>query len=112
MRATREISWVTAARKAFDEFPAGAKAVAWPALTILAEGGMPVIVKPLHGFEPGIVEVAVRHGGNAYRVIIGLRLGNDMWVLHAFQKKSHQGIRTPIHELDVARRRIRRIREL
>ncbi len=38
-RATRPISWVSAARKAFERFPAGAQEICLTALTVAAEGG-------------------------------------------------------------------------
>ena len=38
-------------------------------------------------------------------------VGDDIWVVHAFQKKSKTGIATPKHELDVVRERIKRLKE-
>ena len=49
---------------------------------------------------------------DAFRAVYALKLGDDIWVLHAFQKKSTQGIKTPKHEVDVIHERIRRIREM
>ena len=41
-----------------------------------------------------------------------MKLGEDIWVVHAFQKKATQGINAPKHEIDVIRERIKRLREL
>ena len=38
-RATRPVSWIAAARKEFERFPAEAQAICLAALTIAAEGG-------------------------------------------------------------------------
>jgi phage-related protein len=110
MLRTRAISWVTAARRDFDEFPDGARRVCLYALTVLAEGEMPWMVKPLRGLGSGVLEIAARYKGDAYRVIVDLKSGADLWVLHAFQKKSHRGTKTPVHEIDLVRRRQRQVR--
>jgi phage-related protein len=52
-RDTRPISWLKGARKDFEDFPSGAQTDLARALTILAEGRMPDIAKPLTGFGPG-----------------------------------------------------------
>ena len=38
-------------------------------------------------------------------------IGTDIWVVHAFQKKSTQGIKTPQHEIDLVKDRIKRLKE-
>ena len=109
---SRPISWFKPARKAFDAFPPGARRDLAVALTILAEGQMPDIAKPLHGLGAGVMELALRHRGDAFRLVYALQLGEEIWVLHAFQKKSTSGIATPRHELDTVRERLKRLREL
>ncbi len=110
MRQSRQISWVVAARRDFGGFPEGARRLCLHVLTLLADGDRPTLVKPLRGFGSGIVEIAARYRGDAYRVIVDLKSGADLWVLHVFQKKSHQGIKTPIHEIELIRRRLRQVR--
>lgn len=82
------------------------------ALTVVADGGMPPIAKPLVGFGTGLTELALAFRGDAFRVVFGLQFGRDIWVIHAFQKKSHTGIKTPKHEIDLIEARLRRVREL
>ena len=91
VRDTRPISWIKAARKDFEDFPAGAQDEMLRALTIVAEGGHPDIAKPLKDFGSGILELALRFRGDAYRVVYAVQLGSDVWVVHAFQKKSTTG---------------------
>jgi phage-related protein len=57
------------------------------------------------------MELALRHRGDAYRVIYALQIGSDIWVVHAFQKKSKSGISTPKEEIDVVRERLKRLKE-
>jgi len=81
------------------------------ALTVVAEGGHPDIAKPLHGFGSGVLELALRHRGDAYRVVYALQMGPDVWVVHAFQKKSKAGIKTPKAEIDLIAERLKRLKE-
>ena len=112
VRDTRRISWIKAARKEFEKFPEGARLEILRALAVAAEGGKADIAKPLRGFEPGILEIALPHRGNAYRVIYALQLDTDIWVIHAFQKKSKTGIKTPKAEIDLIQARLRRLKEM
>lgn len=112
MRDTRPISWIKAARKDFEDFPHDAQLEIRRALTLVAEGGWPDIAKPLKGFGSGVIELALRHRGDAFRVVYALRIDNDIWVIHAFQKKSKTGIKTPQAEIDLIHTRLKRLREM
>ena len=67
--------------------------------------------KPMRGFGPGVFEIALRHRGDAFRVVYAVQLDDDIWVLHTFQKKSKAGIKTPQPEIDLIRERIKRMKE-
>lgn len=45
-------------------------------------------------------------------VVYAVQLGADVWVIHAFQKKSKRGIKTPKHEIDLIHARLRRVKEI
>ena len=94
-RNTRPIQWIKAARKGFEDFPHSARDVLLDALTAVADGGHPSIAKPLSGLGTGVMELALRHRGDAFRVVYALQIGADIWVIHCFQKKSKSGIATP-----------------
>jgi phage-related protein len=111
MRATRPISWLKGALRAYQTFPASAQEIAEDALTEIAEGGTPDIAKPLAGLGGGIWELAIRARGDAYRVVYALQLADAIWVIHAFQKKSKSGIATPKQEIDLVRERLKRLKE-
>jgi len=111
-RTTRPISWIGAARKAFGSFPEGAQSICLSALTIAAESGKADVAKPMKGLGSGVFEIALPYRGNAFRVIYAVQLGADLWVVHAFQKKSTQGIKTPKHEIDLINDRIKRLKEI
>ena len=111
-RATRPISWVSAARKEFDGFPPGAQEICLAALTIAAEGGKADIAKPFKGLGSGVMEIALPYRSNAFRVIYAVQIGAELWVVHAFQKKSTQGIKTPKHEIELIAQRVKRLKEM
>jgi phage-related protein len=111
-RDTRPISWINAARRDFEDFPEGAQMDVRRALTMIAEGRHPDTAKPLKGLGSGVLELALRHRGEAYRVVYAVQLGADIWILHAFQKKSKRGIETPQIEIDRVRERLKRLREM
>ena len=85
--------------------------VSLTALTIAAEGGKADIAKPLQGIGSGILEIALPFKGDAFRVVYALQLGPDIWVIHAFQKKSTTGMKTPKREIDLVKDRLKRLQE-
>jgi phage-related protein len=111
IRPSRPVSWINAARKAFASFPEGAQTICLAALTIAAEGGKADIAKPMQGLGSGVFEIALAYRGNAFRVVYAVQLGSDLWVVHAFQKKSTHGIKTPKHEIDLIDERLKRLKE-
>lgn len=80
--------------------------------TIVADAGTPDLAKPLAGLGAGVWELAIKERGDAYRVVYALQWGDDIWVVHAFQKKSTKGISTPRHEIDLVRERVKRLKEM
>lgn len=109
MLFTRPISWLSPARKDFGKFPSEAQLMCLQALSIAAEGGKADIAKPMKGLGSGVFEVALPYRGNAFRVVYAVQLGEMLWVVHAFQKKSTRGIKTPKHEIDLIKARIKRL---
>ena len=56
--------------------------------------------------------VALAFRGDRYRLLYALQLGTDVWLIHAFQKKSKTGIKTPKQEIDLIAARLRRLKEI
>jgi phage-related protein len=111
-RKTRAISWIRAALKGFETFPEAAQSICLAALTIAAEGGKADIAKPVHGMGSGVFEIALPFRGDAFRVVYAVQLAQEIWVIHAFQKKSTQGIKTPKREIDLIRDRLKILKEM
>ena len=65
--------------------------------------------KPLKGFVgAGVLEIVEDHAGDTYRAVYTVRMANAVYVLHAFQKKSKSGIKTPAKELALVRDKLKR----
>jgi len=111
-RKTRPVSWIKASLKEFESFPKDAQPILLAALTIAAEGGKADIAKPMHGLGSGVFEIALAFRGDAFRVVYVVQFADGIWVIHAFQKKSKQGIGTPKHEIDLVRDRLKRLKEV
>lgn len=111
-RKTRPVSWINAALKEFRTFPEDAQAICLAALTIAAEGGKSDVAKPMRGLGSGVFEIALPYKRDAFRVIYALQLGEEIWVVHAFQKKSTQGIKTPKREIDLISDRLKKLKEM
>lgn len=109
-RATRPIGWIRGARKAYGAFPDAVRDRVNTALTIAAEGGKADIAKPLKGLGPGVMQIAVRYRSDAWRVVYVSEMVGSLWVIHAFQKKSKAGIKSPKAEIDLVRTRLGRLK--
>jgi phage-related protein len=106
----RDILWLKAAQKTFDTFPMEVRDKISTALESAARGQLADAAKPLKGFDGGVYEIAIAYRKDAYRTVYAVKIGADIWVIHAFQKKSKQGIKTPQHEIDVLHERLRRLK--
>jgi phage-related protein len=112
IRKTRPVSWIRAALKEFETFPEGSRSICLAALTVAAEGGKADVAKPMRGLGSGVFEIALPFKGDAFRVVYVVQFADEIWVVHAFQKKSTQGIRTPQREIDLIKDRLKRLKEM
>ena len=93
-------------------FPEGARSICLAALTIAAEGGKADVAKPMQGLGSGVFEIALPFRGDAFRVVYAVRLAEEIWVVHAFRKKSTQGIKTPQREIELIKDRLKSLKEM
>jgi phage-related protein len=64
--------------------------------------------KPLKGFGgAGVLEIVADHVGDTFRAVYTVKFATAVYVLHAFQKKSKAGIKTPAEDLELIRRRLK-----
>jgi len=58
-----------------------------------------------------VLEIIENHDGDAYRAIYTVKFKEAVCVLHAFQKKSKKGIRTPQREMRIIEVNLRGLME-
>jgi phage-related protein len=45
-------------------------------------------------------------------VVYALQIGQDVWVIHVFQKKPTTGMKTPKREIELVKDRLKRLQEM
>ena len=102
-----EVEWVGDSLKQVRLFPQPVRQDIGNDLFDLQSGDMLLSAKPLKGIGTGVVEIVTRHDKDTYRTVVALKLAHRIYVLHAFQKKSKQGIKTPPREINLIKQRYR-----
>ena len=108
----RTLLWLGDSRRNIQAFPAGAQKLIGDELQLVQFGGMPKDAKPFKGVGSGVFEIALAYETNAYRAVYAVQLGTKIYVLHAFQKKSKSGVKTPQKDIDLIKRRYNDAKEL
>ena len=56
------------------------------------------------------MEIAAYDASGTYRAVYTASIGESIYVIHAFQKKSKTGIATPKPDMDLIRQRLKQLR--
>src|SRR6476659_3112773 len=104
----KPVYWEGSSRKDLRAFPKAVKQTVGQALFDAHTGGKHPDAKPLKGFGgAGVLEVVEDDDGNTYRAVYTVKFAGVVYVLHAFQKKSKSGARTPTEEIEKVKTRLR-----
>ena len=87
----KEVIWMGNSLKNLRKFPEDVKDEIGFALQKTQRGNTPDCGKPLKGLD-GVMEIVTNDSAGTYRTVYTAKLGNKVYVLHAFQKKSKKGI--------------------
>ena len=105
----RPLIWRGTSKSNYMAFPTTVQREMGYAL-FLAQAGKrhATMAKTLKGFGGGtVIEVKETFGGDAYRAIYTVRFAEAVYVLHAFQKKSKTGIKTPKVDMNLIEKRLK-----
>lgn len=103
----KELGWVASSKKDLMEFPLDIQKEMGHALYIAQQGGKHKSAKPLKGFGgAAVLEVVQSDGNGTYRAMYTVQFDEVIYVLHAFQKKSKTGIKTPKQDMDLVEKRL------
>jgi phage-related protein len=107
-RPPKPVFWVASSKKDLRKFPKRVRQTVGQALFDAQTGGKHPDAKPLKGFKgAGVLEVVEDDDGNTYRAVYTVKFAGVVYVLHAFQKKSKRGIKTPPEEIEKVENRLK-----
>jgi len=101
----RPLVWMGNSRKNIRAFPQEVRASVGYALQLVQAGETPLDAKPFKGVGSGVYEIVKRYDTDTYRAVYAVKIGEKIYVLHAFQKKSKKGIKTSQTDVDLIKQR-------
>ena len=102
----KHVAFLGDSLKKLKAFPEGARTDAGRELRRVQEGQDPRDWKPMQGVGRGVREIRVADRAGAFRIIYVATIGDCVFVLHAFQKKTQKTSRA---DLDIAKLRYKLI---
>lgn len=106
-KGEKPLSWVGSSKRDLLAFPAEVRRDLGYALGLAQLGGKHPSAKTWSGQGPGVFELVEDHDGDTYRAVYTVRFAEVVYVLHAFQKKSPNRIRTARLDIEMVERRLK-----
>jgi phage-related protein len=106
-RFEKPLHWVGSAKKDLLALPPEIIDDFGYALGVAQAGRSPPQAKAWKGEGGGVLELVESHLGNAFRAVYTVRFMKAVYVLHCFQKKSPDGIRTAQSDIDLIHERLK-----
>lgn len=103
----KPLFWIGSSLGGLLAFPEAVKDEIGTALSVTQFGGKHPSAKPWKGTGPGVFEIVEDYRGDTYRAIYTVRFADAVYVLHAFQKKSPSGIKTPKKDVELVAQRLK-----
>jgi phage-related protein len=107
LQPARPLHWIGQSRRDYGDFPPKVQEECGFALFLAQTGQHPPSAKVLKGLGSGMVELVDNFDGDTFRTVYTVRFAKAVYVLHAFKKKSKQGIKTPQSDIALIKRRLR-----
>jgi phage-related protein len=109
---SKPLFWMGSSRRELKDFPVEVRRLMGFALWQAQSKRKHPDAKPLKGFGgAGVLEVVGDNDGSTYRAVYTVKFAGAVYVLHAFQKMSKKGIKTPKQELELVRKRLKMAEE-
>ena len=107
----KPVVWMASTKDDLKEMPDDVQDEIGFALERVQAGKTPANVSPLHGDLAGVCEIKADDASGTYRLMYTTKLGDVVYALDAFQKKSKKGIATPKRDLERVAARLKQARE-
>ncbi len=106
-RGEKPLFWIASSLDDLLAFPEAVKDAIGTALSVAQFGGKHPRAKAWKGTGSGVFEIVEDYRSDAYRAIYTVRFADAIYVLHAFQKKSPSGIKTPRKDVELVGQRLK-----
>lgn len=106
------VEWLGDSRERLRSFPDRVRQDIGYALHLVQLGETPTSAKLFRGVGSGVYEIVDDYDTNTYRAVYAVKIGEAIYILHCFQKKSRRGIKTPQRDINLIKRRFRQAQEL
>jgi phage-related protein len=104
----KPLEWMGNTRRVVQGFPKPVRQVVGQALYAAQIGDTHIDTKLLKGFGgASVVEIIADYDGDTFRAVYTVKFRGVVYALHAFQKKSKKGIKTPQKEIDLITHRLK-----
>jgi phage-related protein len=110
-RKDKSLAWVGSSRKDLRAMPEAVQRKMGAALREAQHGGKSADAKPMKGNLRDVMEIVDDDEAGTFRVMYTATIGDVVYVLAAFQKKSKTGIETSRADRDRVLWRLKRARE-
>lgn len=108
----KPLMWVASSKKDLSDFPEDVKREMGFGLHQAQIGTKHEKAKVLKGFGGAdILEIIDIDPSGTYRTVYTIKFKEAVFVLHAFQKKSKQGIKTPERDIELITNRLKQAQE-
>jgi phage-related protein len=110
-RGEKPLFWVASSLNDLLAFPEKVQRKIGAALSVAQFGGKHPSAKPWKGAGSVVFEIVEDFRSDAYRAIYTVKFADAVYVLHAFQKKSPSGIRTPRRDVELVAQRLKQAKQ-
>jgi phage-related protein len=111
-RPERPVIWIGTSKDDIFVPPGPVKGSFGHRLGQMQQGGKPHDAKALTQFGTGVFELREGFDGNAYRLMVVVKLKKAIYLLHAFMKKSKSGTGLPRKDAELVHAWLKCAREL
>ncbi len=102
----KPVDWIGSSKNDVSAFPQEVKDELGQSLFVAELGDVADNAKPMKGALREVTEIVAKDADGTYRLMYTVKLGDTIYVLHAFQKKSTRGIATSPNDINLIRHRL------
>ncbi|MBR0930651.1 type II toxin-antitoxin system RelE/ParE family toxin [Bradyrhizobium diazoefficiens] len=104
----KPLHWIGSSLKDLRDMPEGVRQEAGFAIHMAQKGDKAANAIPLVGFGSAkVLEVVIDDDGDTYRAVYTVKFAQAVYALHVFQKKAKKGIKTPLHDINLVKARLK-----